>query len=749
MDVEGWGIRKLSEVSTRALDLLFMTLRRRKIDPAELVAGTRYTVFELEKDFRIPWDDFAEICEHFERLVGGPDELRRVGHQFFESPLLAPVSRVGAFLTHPRQMYITTDRYLGNILFSVVQSHFELKNPSWGVMTLEVPERYRDCRQFFHLTQGTFERMPSVLGYPDAEVSLELSPRRGVYEIYMPPRPGVSVENLRRLWRVVRDPEAVQAEIAHQHAEVRRIAKELRSAEDALRKSEALWRGLAENAPDLIIALNRQGIISFANRGHFASGQELVGRRLADLADADQRGSLETAIGQVLAGGTVQTFDAPWTRVVGTRRHYSSQIGPIMEHDRVTGAVVQLRDVTEQKRADEERRGLEKRLRASERLESLGLLAGGIAHDFNNLLQIVLAQTEHLRGRLLRQSIEQEELDYIEKASGQGVALIRQLLVYAGRSPADPKKTDLSAAVREMSHLLSSMIPSGVQFDVRLEDGLSHVFIDPSQFQQVVMNLVTNAVSALESSDGSTVSLRTYRQEVCEETPLRQVYGTFPVPGSYAVLEVSDDGCGMDAITQERIFEPFFSTRKEGNGLGLATVFGVLSRHDSSIEVESEPGQGALFRVRFPARNELALPETVGKRTAPRGARILLVEDEAILAQATARSLRAAGFRVFIASTAGEALSHFSENAEGIDGAVVDYILPGERDGVDVALALRAMQPRMPIVLSSGLLPTRAELEQRGLVPEGRLSKPYHPRVLIELLHQLLGKAPERHARVD
>jgi signal transduction histidine kinase len=258
-----------------------------------------------------------------------------------------------------------------------------------------------------------------------------------------------------------------------------------------------------------------------------------------------------------------------------------------------------VRDVTTLRAADRERRRLELQLQEARKLESLGMLAGGIAHDFNNLLAVILANTRFAQGDAASEESAEALSDAIEAAE-QAARLTRQLLAYAGRRTPDVRSTDLSMLARSTSHLLASALPRGVALDTRLEGSLPRVRADIVQLEQVLMNLVINAGEAMQDAPGS-VRISTGQCEVAADRIAEWAIGSDLQPGEYVYLEVADSGVGMDEATRARIFEPFFSTKHEGHGLGLAAVLGMVRGHHGGVELESEPGGGTCFRVFLPA----------------------------------------------------------------------------------------------------------------------------------------------------
>ncbi|MBM4142964.1 MAG: PAS domain S-box protein [Lentisphaerae bacterium] len=263
------------------------------------------------------------------------------------------------------------------------------------------------------------------------------------------------------------------------------------------------------------------------------------------------------------------------------------------------GAVLLLRDITERVNAENERRRIEERMQQQQKMESLGILAGGVAHDFNNLLTVMLGNAELLMQETAPESSHAENIEGIRKAAHQATELCSQMLAYSGRGEYRITAVDLPETVRRMGRLLEVPLPTGARIDLRLDDGVPAIEADTVQIQQVLMNLVTNAAEALPAA-GGLITVKVEAME-CDQAFLDQAgVNPPPRPGRLAILEVSDNGKGMDAETKARMLDPFFTTKFMGRGLGLASVLGIVRGHGGGITVNSAPGKGTTFRIYFP-----------------------------------------------------------------------------------------------------------------------------------------------------
>jgi PAS domain S-box-containing protein len=271
------------------------------------------------------------------------------------------------------------------------------------------------------------------------------------------------------------------------------------------------------------------------------------------------------------------------------------------------GIAVCVRDVTSRKIVEEQ-------LRQTQKLESLGVLAGGVAHDFNNLLTGILGNASLVLEDLPPEEPDRGLLEAIVSSSESAAQLTRQLLAYAGQGTVSVEPLDLSEVVRETLSFIQSSIPPCVRIELELQSGLPAIKADRGQTNQLVMNLVLNAAESIEPGRGGTVLVRTARQEIPGSTPWRALAGRQPAPGTYVCLEVRDNGCGIDPRTRARIFDPFFTTKFLGRGLGLAAVDGILRSQNGCIDVETELGRGATFRVLLPVAPQSGPPAVIGQR---------------------------------------------------------------------------------------------------------------------------------------
>jgi PAS domain S-box-containing protein len=361
---------------------------------------------------------------------------------------------------------------------------------------------------------------------------------------------------------------------------------------------------------------------------------------------------------------------------------------------------VYVRDLTERKRGEEERARLESQLLHAQKLESVGRLAGGVAHDFNNMLSVILGYADLIASRLDASDPLHEPLQEIKKAAGRSRDTTRQLLAFSRRQIIAPKTIDLNQLVENARNTLLPLI--GEDVELRFESGqeLWTVVFDPSQFEQMLVNLVVNARDALR--DGGKITIETANVTLdagyCREHPEARA-------GEYVVLTVRDDGVGMDAETLAHIFEPFFSTKEvgKGTGLGLATVYGVIKQNGGFINVQSEPGRGSSFKVFIP-RTATGLTEARAMADAPAARRpgtVLVVEDDEMVRHLTRSMLLTLGYAVLPAATPNEALSLCQKLDVRIDLLLSDVVMP-EMKGSELSRRVREIRPDINVLFMSG-----------------------------------------------
>ena len=393
---------------------------------------------------------------------------------------------------------------------------------------------------------------------------------------------------------------------------------------------------------------------------------------------------------------------------------------------------------TERKRSESEKHILEQQFQQAQKLESLGVLAGGIAHDFNNILTVIICNCSLLRKRPQR---AEELVQEIEIAAQRAADLCRQMLIYAGKAQPVPTKFNMAALVEEMIRMLKATISQNVVIKLLPSTDIPSIKADASQIRQIVMNLIINAAEAIGTAQGEIcVSLE--KVAITEEQPNNDHLDNVITPGWYVCLKVTDNGCGMDEETGRRIFEPFYTTKFTGRGLGMSAVLGIIKAHNGALQLLSQPGQGTTFKVYLPSQSRESTEEESFKLTdsAPwqGSGTVLLAEDVPQLMMVAAMLLKALGFSVIEAVNGKEALELYQKNAEYITLVLTDIGMP-VMDGYELFRELKKLNPELPIIISSGFedADTTTQIPREDMA--GMLSKPYNFDQLREVVKCAVG----------
>jgi PAS domain S-box-containing protein len=415
-------------------------------------------------------------------------------------------------------------------------------------------------------------------------------------------------------------------------------------------------------------------------------------------------------------------------------RVFDSRYSPLRAADgKLTGLLGVSTDITERHMAEQEKLRMQEQLLQAQKLESVGLLAGGIAHDFNNLLMSMLGNVSLVRSKLGSTNPVDEHMEMIDVAARRATELTRQLLAYAGRSPSPQQAVDLNSLVSETHDLLLTAVKQNATVHLDLMSELPPVQGDRAQLQQVLMNLITNAAEAIDHDHGR-IDIRTRLLTMPSDEMADTLIGAATPPGTYVTVEVDDNGRGMDDNTSQRMFDPFFSTKSAGSGLGLAALQGIVRSHSGALAVHSSPGVGTKIRVLLPRaeHEDTLLDESASNTTAqsPHGT-ILVVDDQDLVRFTVVSLLRFAGCAVLEASSGREALSMVEEHGDAIGGILLDMRMPG-MNGEETLYALQKIAPHLRVVMTSG---HGAEGAVAKLVAEGAvgyLQKPYSEPELLE-----------------
>jgi len=401
-------------------------------------------------------------------------------------------------------------------------------------------------------------------------------------------------------------------------------------------------------------------------------------------------------------------------------------------------------EVVNRKEAQEGRMQAEAQLLHSEKLKSLGILAGGLAHDFNNLLSVIMGNAEITRMDSKPSSTLSGNMLQIENSCKRAAELCTQLLAFAGKGKINLSSVCLNDVSREITGLLSSKIPQGIQVKLHLASALPKVRVDVPQLHQVVSSLILNASEAIEAGrdkEGSeaVITLTTGVMRASRQYLGESLTNEALPEGDYVFIEVSDTGCGMDTETIEHIFDPFFTTKQYGRGMGLSAGLGIMLGHQGTIRVESEPGMGSGFRLLLPPVEEKKVTRTSAVRDWKGSGLVLVVDDNDLVRKLSCRMLEKMGFNTVAASNGKQAIKRFREKSDELVAVILDFSMSG-MDGEEVFMALHNIRAEVPVVLCSGF--TRQDVLDRfraqGLA--GFLHKPYSRTQLQATMRGVVGK---------
>jgi len=494
---------------------------------------------------------------------------------------------------------------------------------------------------------------------------------------------------------------------------------------------------IVESSDDAIISKDLNGVIQTWNSGakdvYGYDADEMIGKRIQLLLPTDRQNEEDSILERLRRGERVSHFETTRIRKDGSEIVVSLTISPVRDLDgTIIGASHVARDITE-------RKNFERQLRQSQRLESLGVLAGGIAHDFNNLLTGILGNASIAAELVPTSSPAQSFLREIVTAGKRLSDLTRQLLAYSGRGAVATAKVNLSDLVHEISALIQASIPKNVHVRLQLDDQLPPIDADPSQIQQIVMNLIINGAEAIPAGTPGSVLVSTGIQKV-DAAYIRTT--TAPIeldPGLYVYLETHDTGSGMDAETQAKIFDPFFTTKIKGRGLGLAAVLGIIHGHKGAIKVYSEPGKGSTFKVLLPAVEGYAERAPLSQSSQLNGSgTVLIVDDEEIVRKVAKSALELYGYSVIVVNDGHEALRVFDQRADEIDLVLLDLVMP-TMGGEETYQHLRMRRPDVRVILSSGYSDALAQERFAGKALASFIRKPYTARELGEVVKRVFS----------
>ncbi len=526
-------------------------------------------------------------------------------------------------------------------------------------------------------------------------------------------------------------------------AELRQRLSELEKKADTLANDNRYLRELYNESPLPYQSLDENGCFLEVNHAWLNTlgykSEEVLGKNFSEFLHPDWRIHFREnfprfkAVGEILGVEfDIRKKDGRFISV-----SFTGKIGKDPQnHFQRTYCLFQ--DISAYKQDEAERQELQEQLLQAQKMESVGRLAGGVAHDFNNMLSVILGHTELMQENLSPSQPFYAQLEEIHKAAERSAKLTRQLLAFARKQTIAPRVLNLNDSVMGTLKMVQRLIAEDIDLDWQFDSGLWPVKMDPSQLDQVLVNLCVNARDAIPDVGKITIGTKNTRFDAAYCADHREYR-----PGQYIMLAVSDNGCGMDENVKSHLYEPYFTTKEsgKGTGLGLATVYGIVKQNNGFINVYSEPGKGTTFKIYLPRyKNTEIVEQTGASAVMPSGHEtILVVEDEASILTLTATMLEGLGYRVLPAGTPRGAI----RLANGFDGVIslllTDVVMP-EMNGRDLARQMKPLLPNLKVLFMSGY--TANVTVQHGLLEKGVefIEKPFAKKDLADKIRSILDR---------
>ena len=518
-----------------------------------------------------------------------------------------------------------------------------------------------------------------------------------------------------------------------------------KQAEQALRDSEAALRKAQQVAKlggwrfDPVSRQSEWSEEMFRIFGREPSGQAPRFEEFSEMMPPEDWERLTAALDEALDTGAGYDLELSIKQPDGAISHIRTICEvETDENGRVTALTGTAQDITAAKRAEAARQELEGRIQQAEKMDALGTLSSGIAHDFNNILAAIMGYSDLAEDDLPEGHPARQDIAEISKAAAKAKHLVRQILTFSRKAEADQRPMSVNRAVRDASAILERTIPKMINLNLDLADDLQTVKADPQQIEQILLNLASNAADAIDGAGTITVTTGNARMErkrcdICGEE----------FSGTYVMLSVKDTGSGIDPEILPRIFDPFFTTKAvgRGTGLGLSTVYGVLTSHGGHMACETQPGEGTEFRVYLPiikAGSPTARTASPAADQTLRGDEtILMVDDEATMRDIGSKMLERKGYTVLRAASAEEALEIYAQNLDSIDAVVMDLGMPG-MGGKAALPEFIKMNPQAKVLIASGYIQYEVTDELKSLGASGMVSKPYSKITLLQGVRNML-----------
>ncbi len=531
------------------------------------------------------------------------------------------------------------------------------------------------------------------------------------------------------------------AELSRSNALLKQEVAERKRADEAVRGSEEKYRTLFDSAADLIAVIDTEGKILDLNKmfeeesGY--SQEEMVGKNVfsSGIITKESGDRALFHLNRLLHGEELPTFEVDGVKKDGGLVPYELRAAPIKKDETVVGVQAVLRNISERKQAEEEKKRLEAQLVQAQKMESIGTLAGGVAHDFNNLLMGIQGNVSLMFLNMDSTHPYYERLKSVEKQVQSGARLTSHLLGYARKGKYEVKPVDLNQMLKEVSETFGRT-RKDVTIHRELAEDLLAIEADSGQIEQVLLNLFVNAADAMPG--GGNLILKTIN--VTHKDMTGKLYN--PKPGKYVQLTVTDTGGGMDKETMERIFDPFFTTKEmgRGTGLGLASAYGIIKGHAGYIDVDSKKGHGTSFSIYLPASKRKVQEAVKAAEPLIKGTgTVLLVDDEEVIVEVGKELLEGMGYRVLTAKDGKEAIEVYKKERDEIDIVILDIVMP-KMGGGEAYDRMKEINPDIKVLLSSGFSidGEASEILERGC--NGFIQKPFNMMELSGKIGEILDK---------
>jgi len=521
----------------------------------------------------------------------------------------------------------------------------------------------------------------------------------------------------------------------------------LRDSEQRLHRSESHYQAIVESQQDAVCRWLPDTTLTFANTKYLelfaANGSDrLLGQQWIDWIAPEERGAILDLQARLRERPTPASREGAVPVGDGSVRHFHWVDVPLLDAAGKCAEIQSVgRDITELRQAEAEHKRLQLQLVQAQKMEAIGTLAGGIAHDFNNILGAIIGYTELALDGCDPQSTLARDLTHVLQASQRAAALVKQILAFSRQTDSERSTLVPAVIVKEAIKLLRPSLPSTIAIVESIDPEVDSIHADPVQLHQIVMNLCTNAFHAMEN-DGGVLTLalrnRAIAREELRNHPEVQ-------PGQFVELSISDTGIGIAPEIQDKIFEPYFTTKEvgKGTGMGLAIIHGIVAAHRGFVVCESAPGKGATFRIAIPAIGKETTPESSPiEKAAPGKERILFIDDEPLLAELGKAMLARLGYEVTVRTSSQEALATFRNHPESFDVVITDQTMPG-MTGMEMAEQMLQTRPTLPIILCTGYSSLISEEKVFSMGIKGFALKPLSRKEISLLLRQVLDRRPE------